>query len=144
MNALPEIPPGPAAWKLFAAGVLAALRARTPLRSPTCEIDEKADGFMARPRLPPVAPTTAPTFTHTLDGTETLLAWGAGYLTIEIEDTGLPDGTPVSVNTEGLDFPVQFAGAVVDGGTIRLYYQMAADEPPVTMPAGTITVRPIL
>lgn len=85
-----------------------------------------------------------PTFTHTLDGTETLPNWGAGYLTIEIEDTGLPDKTPVAVDTAGLDFPVQFAGAVVSGGIIRLYYQMAADEPPVNMPAGTITVRPVL
>lgn len=53
MKALPDIPPGPEPWKRFSAGVLEALRARTPLRSPTCEIDENVDGFMPLPRLPP-------------------------------------------------------------------------------------------
>ena len=53
MKALPDIPSGPESWKRFSAGVLEALRARTPLRSPTCEIDENVDGFMPLPRLPP-------------------------------------------------------------------------------------------
>jgi hypothetical protein len=85
-----------------------------------------------------------PTFTYPLTGTETLPDFGTGYLTIEIEDTGLPDGTPVAVDTYNLDYPIQFCGSVVSGGTIRIYYQMAVDEPPIDMPVGIITVRPIL
>jgi len=138
----PEIKRGPKILRAWLNQLRAFAVQTRPLESELCDLEEKLDGTQILPR--PRATDTAPTFTHTLAGTETLLAWGAGYLTIEIEDTGLPDGTPVAVNTEGLDFPVQFAGPVVDGGTIRLYYQMAADEPPVTMPAGTITVRPIL
>jgi len=84
-------------------------------------------------------------WTYPLTGTETLPNFGTGYLTIEIEDTGLPDGTPVAVDTYNLDYPIQFCGArVQDGGTIRIYYQMAVDEPPINMPVGVITVRPIL
>jgi hypothetical protein len=142
MKPLPEIPPGPEAWKRFAAGVLAALRARTPLRSPTNEIDEKADGFMVHGRRAKVsAPERTPTFTADLDGTETVPDGGI-FRVIQIFDTGLPDGTPVVVDTPGLIFPVMLVGSSVDGGTITLNYWSAYGS--ATMAAGTITVRPSL
>jgi hypothetical protein len=80
-------------------------------------------------------------WTHTLAGTETVPDGGI-FRVIEIFNTGLPDGTPVAVDTPGLIYPVMFVGASVAGGTITLNYWSAYGS--ATMPAGVITVRPIL
>jgi len=81
------------------------------------------------------------TFTATLDGTETVPDGGI-FRVIQIFDTGLPDGTPVAVDTPGLVFPIMEVGSSVEGGTITINYWSAYGS--ATMPAGTITVRPIL
>ncbi len=85
------------------------------------------------------------TYTYTLDGTETVPN-GGFYRTLEIQNTGLPDGTPVAVDYSLQGYPVMFVGASVNGGTIFLDFWHAEGNviPPFTMGAGVITVRPIL
>lgn len=95
-------------------------------------------------------PPVTNTYTYEVGPGETFPAWGAGSLTFEIENTGLPDKTPVAVHSKGIGggsgslFPAALINSNVFGGTIYLSYAMIADVPPVDMPEGIITVRAIL
>jgi hypothetical protein len=120
MNALPDIPPGPVAWKQFAAGVLAALRARTPLRSPSCEIDEKADGFMPLPRAPINRQLISPLFSTTWS----VSVGPQNYAVLSLPTPGVADHTPLAIDhgsghATQLIFTQQFVASEI--ATIRVY-----------------------
>jgi hypothetical protein len=120
MKPLPEIPPGPEAWKRFASGVLAALRARTPLRSPTAEIDEKNDGFFVLPKIPAARRLVSPLFFVTANTTVSPL----GYATITIPAPGVADHTPIAIETgSATPSEVIFTQQYVSGEniTVRVY-----------------------
>ena len=42
---LPEVPPGPVAWKDFMELILEAVQARTPIATENCDVNETMDGF---------------------------------------------------------------------------------------------------
>ena len=42
---LPEVPPGPVAWKEFMELILEAVEARTPIATETCDVNETMSGF---------------------------------------------------------------------------------------------------
>lgn len=89
---------------------------------------------------PPPPPVTN-TYTYTTDGTETVPN-GGFYRTLEIQNTGLPDGTPVAVDCGEQVFPIQLALCHVSDGTIYMDFWSVYGS--ATMTAGTITVRAIL
>lgn len=139
MNALPEIPPGPGAWKRFAEGLLAALRARTPLRSPTCEIDEKPDGFMPLPRIPTARQLISPLFATTWSVT----VGPQSYAVLTIPAPGVADHTPLALDTgSGHDPQIIFSQHYVSGElvTIRAFNPHASNTYTLN---GLVSVRAI-
>ena len=121
MNALPEIPPGPASWRRFAADLLAALKARTPLRSPTNEIDEKGDGFMVHGRAAKVSPQLiSPLFSTTWS----VSVGPQNYAVLSLPTPGVADHTPLAIDhgsghATQLIFTQQFVASEI--ATIRVY-----------------------
>ena len=119
MKALPDIPSGPESWKRFSAGVLEALRARTPLRSSTCEIDENVDGFMPLPRLPSnqiISPIFATTWSVTVGP--------QSYEVLLLPTPGVADHTPIAIDHgSGHDSHLIFSQQYVENEivTIRVY-----------------------
>lgn len=139
----PEIKRGPKILRKWLNQLRAFAIQTRPLESELCDLEEKQDGTQILPRPPKT--DTGPTFTITLDGTETVPN-GGFYRTFSILNTGLPNGTPVAVDYSLQGYPVMFVGASVNGGTIFLDFWHAEGNviPPFTMGAGVITVRPIL
>jgi hypothetical protein len=50
---LPEVPPGPVAWKDFMELVVEAIEARTPIATETCDVNETTTGFEIIPLIDP-------------------------------------------------------------------------------------------
>lgn len=50
---LPEVPPGPVAWKEFMQLILEAVEARTPIATENCDVNETNNGFEIIPLADP-------------------------------------------------------------------------------------------
>jgi hypothetical protein len=96
MRPLPQIPPGPRPWMEFAREMLEAVRARTPLATERCEVDERADGCGIIPTRYPSERLSVTQVTIDLTG---ITIAANGYYTATASLPGVPDHTPFEVDT---------------------------------------------
>lgn len=84
----------------------------------------------------------APTFTKDLDGSETVEA--NRMLDITIDAIGLPDGTPIALDTGGQggsELAPMFVGSYVKSGLIHTFWHSSSDLAPSSFLAGRLTAR---
>jgi hypothetical protein len=92
---LPEVPPGPAAWKEFMELVVEAIAARTPIATETCDVNETTTGFEIIPLIDPAPAAFAGTYKlYTITPSPT---FGSTPLTIFLSIPGLDEDSIITI-----------------------------------------------